>query len=96
MSRSCGSQPRACPAIAAASANDLGSASSVPSASTVFGKSQARATSTGYVTVAAQAATAPNAGTVVATGGSQAHNNMAPYLALNFCIALQGIFPPRS
>lgn len=28
-------------------------------------------------------------------GGDQPHNNMQPYLALNFCIALQGIFPPR-
>jgi microcystin-dependent protein len=30
------------------------------------------------------------------SGGSQPHNNMQPYLALNFCIALVGIFPPRS
>jgi microcystin-dependent protein len=30
------------------------------------------------------------------TGGSQPHNNMQPYLALNFCIALQGVFPPRT
>jgi microcystin-dependent protein len=29
-------------------------------------------------------------------GGSQPHNNMMPYLALNFCIALQGIFPSRN
>jgi microcystin-dependent protein len=29
-------------------------------------------------------------------GGSQPHNNMQPYLALTFIIALQGIFPPRS
>ena len=29
------------------------------------------------------------------TGGNQPHNNMPPYLTLNFCIALQGIFPPR-
>lgn len=29
-------------------------------------------------------------------GGNLPHNNMMPYLALNFCIALQGIFPPRS
>ncbi|MFC5865064.1 phage tail protein [Acidicapsa dinghuensis] len=29
-------------------------------------------------------------------GGSQPHNNMMPYLTLNFCIALQGVFPPRS
>jgi len=30
------------------------------------------------------------------TGGGQPHNNMAPYLVLTFCIALQGVFPPRS
>jgi microcystin-dependent protein len=29
-------------------------------------------------------------------GGSQPHNNMQPYLAVNFCIALQGVFPSRS
>jgi microcystin-dependent protein len=29
------------------------------------------------------------------TGNSQAHNNLMPYLTLNFCIALQGVFPPR-
>jgi len=29
-------------------------------------------------------------------GGSQPHNNMQPYLCVNFCIALQGIYPPRS
>jgi microcystin-dependent protein len=29
------------------------------------------------------------------TGGSLPHNNMMPYLTLNFCIALQGVFPPR-
>ncbi len=29
-------------------------------------------------------------------GGQAAHNNMMPYLTLYFCIALQGVFPPRS
>jgi microcystin-dependent protein len=28
-------------------------------------------------------------------GGDQPHNNMMPYLTLNFCIALQGVFPQR-
>ena len=28
-------------------------------------------------------------------GGSQPHNNLMPYLTLTFCIALQGVFPPR-
>ena len=30
------------------------------------------------------------------SGGGLPHNNMPPYLVLNFCIALQGVFPPRS
>lgn len=30
------------------------------------------------------------------SGGSQPHNNMQPYLTLNYCIALQGVFPPRA
>lgn len=29
-------------------------------------------------------------------GGSQAHENRQPFLALNFCIALQGIFPSQN
>jgi microcystin-dependent protein len=28
-------------------------------------------------------------------GSSLPHNNMPPYLTLNFCIALQGVYPPR-
>ncbi len=28
-------------------------------------------------------------------GGSLPHNNLMPYLALNFCMALQGVFPSR-
>lgn len=34
--------------------------------------------------------------TISQTGGSQPHENMQPYLVVNFCIALQGIFPSRS
>ncbi|MBA3242586.1 MAG: phage tail protein [Acidobacteria bacterium] len=33
---------------------------------------------------------------VTRVGGSQPHNNMMPYLVLNFIIALQGIFPSRN
>jgi microcystin-dependent protein len=35
----------------------------------------------------------PNA--IAPAGGDQPHNNMQPYLTLSFCIALQGVFPPR-
>ena len=34
--------------------------------------------------------------TLANTGGSQAHQNMQPYLVLSFCIALQGIFPSQT
>ena len=34
-----------------------------------------------------------NASTITSVGGSQAHENRQPFLTLNFCIALQGIFP---
>jgi microcystin-dependent protein len=33
---------------------------------------------------------------VTAVGGSQPHENQQPYLTLNFCIALQGIFPSQN
>jgi microcystin-dependent protein len=36
----------------------------------------------------------PNAATPA--GGDQPHNNMQPYLTFYFCIALQGVFPPRT
>jgi microcystin-dependent protein len=32
---------------------------------------------------------------IAPAGGNQPHNNMMPYLTLNFNIALQGVFPPR-
>jgi microcystin-dependent protein len=41
-----------------------------------------------FVTMAPQALTP--------AGGSLPHNNMQPYLTLSFCIAMQGVFPPRT
>lgn len=35
-------------------------------------------------------------GTIGNTGGNQAHTNIQPYLAINFIICLQGVFPSRS
>lgn len=40
--------------------------------------------------------TALAANTVANVGGSQAHLNMQPFLTINFCIALQGIFPSQT
>ncbi|MFB9106996.1 phage tail protein [Flavobacterium gyeonganense] len=40
--------------------------------------------------------TAMGANSIATAGGSLPHNNMMPSLTMNFCIALQGVFPPRS
>jgi microcystin-dependent protein len=37
-----------------------------------------------------------DASALAPAGGSQPHTNMQPYLTALFCIALQGVFPPRS
>jgi len=37
-----------------------------------------------------------NANALASVGGGAPHNNLMPFLTVNFCIALTGIFPPRS
>ena len=37
-----------------------------------------------------------NQAAIGSVGGSEAHENLQPFLVLNFIIALQGIFPSRS
>jgi microcystin-dependent protein len=39
---------------------------------------------------------AGDASTAAETGGNGAHQNMPPFLAINFCIALEGVFPSRN
>jgi microcystin-dependent protein len=56
----------------------------------------ARAGSNVYKQASGAAAPQPLApGIIGPQGGGQPHNNMMPFVALNFCVALQGIFPPR-
>ncbi|HEY0044433.1 MAG TPA: tail fiber protein [Allosphingosinicella sp.] len=75
------------------SANAIGvlSSTSTPSTSTALARSlngSAYAdTSSGFQQMSPQALTL--------AGGSLPHNNMQPYLTLNYCIAMQGVFPPR-
>jgi microcystin-dependent protein len=49
-----------------------------------------------YVSAAPNTPMAANTVTVGIAGGSQPHNNMQPYLGLNYIICLQGIFPSRN
>ncbi|MGF6310578.1 microcystin-dependent protein [Bradyrhizobium sp. i1.8.4] len=65
----------------------------VPSLTRILGKSK---DAFAYVPGSpAPSLTQMNAAMIGMTGGSQPHNNMQPYLTLNFCIALEGVFPPR-
>lgn len=47
-------------------------------------------------TYATTANTQLNPGSIGIAGGSQAHENMQPYLTLTYCIAMEGIFPSRN
>ncbi len=61
---------------------------------TPAGNVLARATTTLYHTPTNL--TSLNAQSIASVGGGQAHDNMMPFIALNFCIALQGLFPSRN
>ena len=54
------------------------------------------ASNTGFAPYGTTPDTAMSAQSLSNTGGSQAHINMQPFLTLNFCIALQGIFPSQN
>jgi microcystin-dependent protein len=71
-----------------AQATDAGD-NRIPSQKMNLAKSQSFSTAT-----TPQAQLDPNG--ISFAGGSQPHNNFMPSLALNFCIALEGVFPPRN
>ena len=50
----------------------------------------------GIPTFGATPGTTLAAGHIAATGSGLAHNNMPPFLVINYCIALQGVFPSRA
>jgi microcystin-dependent protein len=50
----------------------------------------------GYTNYAPNANTSMDPAAITTVGGGQPHDNMSPYLVLNFIIALVGVFPPRN
>ena len=69
-----------------------------PSPGTFLGATGSRGEGTDVYCTPEQQSAAP--ATMLATavgpaGGNQPHNNLGPYVVLNFCIALQGTFPQR-
>jgi microcystin-dependent protein len=54
------------------------------------------ASNTGFTPYGATGNVALDPACISNTGGGQAHENRSPFLVLNFCIALQGIFPSQN
>ncbi len=73
----------------------LKASSSAADSSQPGGRALARSASHIY-TAKPDASTVMNADMLGDAGGSQPHENIQPYLAVNFCIALAGIFPARN
>lgn len=75
--------------------NTLSVSNLPPHSHTVQGTEQAQGSGNASI-VTEKANTAQTTMTTNDAGGGQPINNMQPYLAVNFCIALEGIYPPRS
>jgi microcystin-dependent protein len=73
--------------------NHTHNASNVASGATVIPAGNAFGTSGASIYATQNNATSISIGS---SGGNQGHNNMQPYTTINFCIALQGIFPSRN
>jgi microcystin-dependent protein len=72
----------------------LSGVSNAASTNTPTSSTYLAATNNGYTAASNLVALGPSE--LSSVGGSQPHQNMQPYLVLNFCIALQGIFPSQN
>ena len=72
---------------------ELGSTGSTPAGSGSF---LGNVTGTNLIYNGTKSGNTLNSGAIHNTGGGQSHNNIQPYLAVNFIIALQGTYPSRS
>jgi microcystin-dependent protein len=74
-----------------ANARTATATTNTPSATVMLAESTPQSLYTGATNLAAM-----DSREIPPVGGSQAHLNMQPFLVLNFCIALQGIFPSQT
>ncbi len=71
-----------------------GAGGQTPSPTTTWSDANTRGISAYTASGAQNVAMSPQSLSI--NGGGQPHNNMMPYLVLNFCIAMQGIYPARN
>lgn len=71
--------------------------SAIPTEAHFMGQDQSsRQESINYLSTESQSNTTLAAEVIGTSGGGQAHENRQPFLGVNFCIALQGLYPSRS
>src|ERR1700748_612469 len=70
-------------------------AANFPGTSNVVGGNSYAKSAQGNAYIPPTTLVSMNPQTTTFVGNNQPHNNMMPYITLNFCIALQGVFPPR-
>jgi microcystin-dependent protein len=73
-------------------ATSVGPTSGTPAANSIF----ATPAKVPVYRSAGSATTQMNTASIANAGGSQPHTNIQPYLTINFCIALNGVFPSRN
>jgi microcystin-dependent protein len=78
-----------------AAANGTTGGTNVPSTGVMLASGYAAETGSPAVNVYGSGTTIPM-GSLAAAGGGQPHENRMPFLVLNYCIAMQGIFPSRN
>jgi microcystin-dependent protein len=77
-----------------AATTEGGGRGGIPPVGHLFGTNKAPANSIFQPVGGTEIALAPSTN-VAPAGGNQFHNNMQPYLAVNYLIAISGIYPPR-
>lgn len=80
-------------AVTSTSGNVAQPAGAYPATVQITGETKGGTVNT-YSTAAGNATMNPNM--IAAAGSNLPHNNMQPYLVVNFCIALVGVFPSRN
>lgn len=65
-------------------------------ADTTTATNSSLAVTPGYSTAGANVSMGASSATVAAAGSSQAHNNVQPFLVINYIVALNGVFPSRN
>lgn len=80
-------------AVTRSSAAQLTQATNVPAPTAYLTNAYSSGFSQGIIAYADTATGALNPQSISTAGGSQPHNNMSPYLAMTYCICVEGVYP---